>query len=415
MNAFTWVILAVLAGNQFLDAFAAMLNLKSLGKTSPEEFKDIFDTDNFRRLLDYTAVNTRFNLGQSTFDLLVLIVFWLEGGFQYLDRAARLPHWGVVPTGLLYMGTLGLGRMLLSIPFDIYHTFVIENRFGFNKTTAGIYAADTIKGLILSVVLGGPLLAAVLGLFAYGGPHAWLAGWAIVTGFMLLMAYVAPAAIMPLFNKFEPLEQGSLKSAILEYGRTNRFPISGIFVMDGSKRSAKANAFFTGFGSTKKIVLFDTLIKNHTVEELVAVLAHEVGHFRHRHVIRHLAFAILNTGLFLLLASIFIREPALHAAFGVSNVSVYCGLTLFLVVCTPLRRFATVASGFQSRLHEFDADRFAVETTRQADAMINALKKLSKNNLSNPAPHPLSVVLYHSHPPVMKRIESILAVPKHGA
>ena len=415
MNVFTWIILAVIAGLAILDAVAALLNLNSLGATMPGEFEEVYDESAYQKLREYTAVKTRFGLVEATFDLLILVVFWFAGGFEYLDRAVRALHWGVVPTGLAYIGLLALGRMLLSVPFDIYQTFGIEQRFGFNNTTARVYIADGIKGLALSVVLGGAVLAVVLALFQHAGPHAWIYIWAVVTAFMLAMVYAAPAIIMPMFNKFQPLGEGELRSAILEYGRANQFPIGGLFVMDGSKRSTKANAFFTGFGATKKIVLFDTLISNHSVDELVAVLAHEVGHFKHKHVIQHMALSILNIGLFLFLASLFMRQPVLHEAFGVHTVSVWCGLALFMVVFTPLSRITSVLGGFFSRAHEFDADRFAVETTRHADAMINALKKLSKGNLSNPAPHPLSVALYHSHPPVLKRIEAIRAVPLQAA
>jgi len=410
MNVFTWIILAVLVGLYLLDTVAALLNLKSTGKKMPDEFNDVYDAETFRKLQEYTATNTRFGLINSAFDLLVLVMFWLAGGFEHLDHAVRSLHWSIIPTGLLFMAALVVGHRLLSIPFDIYHTFRIEQRFGFNKMTPGIYIADQIKGIILTVLLGGPILAAILALFAHSGPYAWLYVWVVVTAFILVMAYAAPAIIMPLFNKFTPLEEGSLRRAILEYCGANNFPLAGLYVMDGSKRSTKANAFFTGFGSTKKIVLFDTLINNHTVDELVAVLAHEIGHFKHRHVIQHLVVAILNIGLFLFLASLFMGSPALHAAFGVHTVSVYCGLSLFMVIYAPLSQITSILAGFQSRAHEFDADRFAAETTRQPDTMINALKKLSKDNLSNPVPHPLTVILHHSHPPVLQRIEAIRAV-----
>ena len=412
MNVFTWIILAVIVGLYILDTAADLLNLKSLGATMPDAFKDFYDGESYRKFREYADASTRFGLVESTFDLLVLIVFWFVGGFEYLDRAVRALHWGVVPTGLAYMAALGAGRMLLSIPFDVYDTFGIEQQFGFNKTTARVYIADRIKGLVLAVVLGGPVMAVVLALFQRAGPHAWIYVWAIVAAVMLVMAYAAPAIIMPMFNKFTPLEEEELRRAILEYGRANRFPIAGLFVMDGSKRSTKANAFFTGFGATKKIVLFDTLIANHTVDELVAVLAHEVGHFKHRHVIQHILLSILNIGLFLFLASLFMGSPALHAAFGVHAVSVWCGLALFTVVFTPLSEITSVGIGFLTRAHELDADRFAVETTRHASAMIDALKKLSRGNLSNPSPHPLVVALHHSHPPVVRRIEAIRGLAK---
>lgn len=376
----------------------------------PPSLKGLYDEESYSKLREYTAANTRLDMLSSAFDLAVLAIFWFGGGFEYLDRVVRSFQWGPVVSGLVYLGALACGRMILSMPFEIFSTFGIEQRFGFNKTTPRMYVTDSIKGVVLSIVLGGPILAAILGLLEHGGPRAWLYCWAVVAGFLLVMVYVAPAVILPLFNKFTPLEEGDLRKAIIDYGKANRFPIADISVMDGSRRSTKANAFFTGFGATKRIVLFDTLINNHTKDELVAVLAHEVGHFKHRHIIQHLVLTILNVGLLLFLASILVHQPALHQAFGVRTVSVYCGLALFLIIYTPLSRLTSILIGFQTRAHEFDADRFAVNTTGHAAAMADALRKLVKSNLSHPAPHPLSVILYDSHPPAVARIAAIQAL-----
>jgi len=307
------------------------------------------------------------------------------------------------------MGALWIGHALINLPFDLYETFVIEQKFGFNKTTAGTFFADQAKSILLGTLLGGPLLALVLVLFGHGGPQIWLWAWIVVSVLLVSFAYVAPVLILPLFNKFTPLEEGELKEAILDYARARQFPVAGLFVMDGSRRSTRSNAFFTGMGRMKKIALFDTLIRNHSVEELVAVIAHEVGHYKRRHILQHLAVAVGNLGFFLFLASHFVRSRALLAAFGIDSVSVYAGLAIFLVFYNTLSRILSVLSGFQSRRHEFEADRFAIETTGNPGAMIDALKKLSKSNLSNLAPHPLYVALYHSHPPVLKRIEAIRA------
>ncbi len=308
------------------------------------------------------------------------------------------------------MGGLWFGHWLINLPFDLYDTFSIEQRFGFNKMTPALFVADQIKSLLLTGVIGGGVLAILLALFQQSGPATWLYAWGFTSVLLFVFAYIAPAVILPLFNKFTPLEDGELKTAILDYGKSHAFSIAGLFVMDGSKRSTKSNAFFTGFGRTKKIVLFDTLIANHTVDELVAVLAHEIGHYKLRHILQHLAVAVANIGVFLFLAAHFIQARGLFDAFRVESMSAYAGLALFLVFYNPLSRALSIVRGFQTRRHEFQADRFASETTHHPQAMIDALKKLSKSNLSNLAPHPLCVVLYHSHPPVLQRIAAIQAL-----
>jgi len=409
LNYYFWIILGSLTGFYLLDAIVNRLNLTSLKASLPDEFKGIYDEADYRKLLDYSAATARFEFIDSTFNLAVLLLFWFSGGYRFLDHGVQVLCSNPVLRGLAFMGALWIGHALINLPFDLYETFVIEQKFGFNKTTAGTFFADQAKSILLGTLLGGPLLALVLVLFGHGGPQIWLWAWIVVSVLLVSFAYVAPVLILPLFNKFTPLEEGELKEAILDYARARQFPVAGLFVMDGSRRSTRSNAFFTGMGRMKKIALFDTLIRNHSVEELVAVIAHEVGHYKRRHILQHLAVAVGNLGFFLFLASHFVRSRALLAAFGIDSVSVYAGLAIFLVFYNTLSRILSVLSGFQSRRHEFEADRFAIETTGNPGAMIDALKKLSKSNLSNLAPHPLYVALYHSHPPVLKRIEAIRA------
>lgn len=408
-NPYFWIILCSLIGFYLLDLVAGRLNLKLLKPVLPDEFKGIYDEAEYRRLLDYTRATTGFEVIDSTFNLVLLLSFWFLGGYGFLNHFVESAFAGSIARGLLFFGVLWIGHLLINLPFDLYETFVIEQKFGFNKTTPGTFVTDLIKSLLLGAVLGGGLLALVLALFQHGGPYIWIQAWIVTSVLLLLFAAVAPAVILPLFNKFTPLEEGDLKTAILEYGKAQSFPISGLYVMDGSRRSTKSNAFFTGFGRTKKIALFDTLVKNHTVAELVAVLAHEIGHYKLRHIPQHLAAAIANIGVFLFLASHFIHTRALFEAFGVESMQVYCGLAFFLVFYTPLSRLLSVVRCFLMRRHEFQADRFAAETTRDPQSMIDALKKLSKSNLSNLSPHPLYVALYHSHPPVLQRIRAIQA------
>jgi STE24 endopeptidase len=284
---------------------------------------------------------------------------------------------------------------------------VIEARFGFNKTTPTTYIMDLLKGLLLALLLGTPLLAAILAFFEYAGPHAWWYCWIAVTLYMLMVQFIAPAWIMPLFNKFTPLEEGELKSEILAYARTIGFPLENVYQMDGSRRSTKSNAFFTGFGKHKRIVLFDTLIKQHTVQELVAILAHEMGHYKKHHIRQTLILSILQTGLMLFLLSQFITYQGLFDAFYMPQQSVYAGMLFFAMLYAPIDFFTGILMQLRSRKKETEADQFAAETTRDPASMVVALKKLSVHNLSNLTPHPFYVFLNYSHPPVLQRIQML--------
>lgn len=406
-NALFWAILCANVAMYLLDTVANRLNLRALKPELPREFEGIYDREEYRRFLDYTAVTAKFERVEATWDIATLLAFWLLGGYDWLDRAVRSLHLGFIATGLLYLGAIFLGRWLLGLPLEIYETFRIEERFGFNKTTPAVFIGDALKSLLLSVVLGGAVLAAVLATLQNGGPAAWLYAWAIAAAMLVALVYAAPALILPLFNKLTPLEDGELRRSIMACADRLRFPLAEISVMDSSRRSTKANAFFTGFGKTKRVVLYDTLVTNHSVDELVAVLAHEIGHFKLRHIVQHIAVAVLNIGIFLFLAQWMIHCPALYAAFGVSRPSIYTGLALFLVLYGPLSRILGIARGAQSRRHEFAADRFAARNTGLPHALAEALKKLSRNNLGNLSPHPLHVVLYHSHPPVLARVRAL--------
>ena len=402
-----WLLLAAIVAIYLIDLVANFLNLRTLRRSLPEEFKGVYDESNYHRLQGYTAASTQFEVIESTFNLIVLVVFWLAGGFNYLDQLVRGAGLGPIVTGLLYFGAIWIARFIISRPFDLYDTFVLEEKFGFNKTTPAVFIADQFKGILVTALTAGPLAAIVLALLEYTGDRAWIYGWAATSFIMLLLMYLAPVVIMPLFNKFTPLEESELREAILDYAREADFRIEGVFVMDGSKRSSKSNAFFTGFGRHRKIVLFDTLIEKHTVPELVAVLAHEVAHFKKKHIQQRLIAGILAVGLFFFLASSLIRSPTLFAMFRVEGMSVYCGLLLFIVVFKPFSLLISLVQSAWSRANEYAADRFAVETTGSPGPLADALIKLSRDNLANLAPHPLYVVLYHSHPPMLQRLDAI--------
>ena len=410
MNIYGVIILATLLASYLLDLITEIINLKALREELPEEFADVYDREKYRKSQAYTRERTRFGLLTSSFGLLVTLVFWFAGGFNYLDEIVRSWSLGPIWTGLLYIGILILARSAISLPFSIYSTFAIEERYGFNKTTPKTFILDLIKGTALGIVIGGAVLAGVLYFFEYSGPYAWLYCWIAVTLFSLVMQFIAPTWIMPLFNKFTPLEEGDLRSAIMDYARSVKYPLENLFVMDGSKRSSKSNAFFTGFGKHKRIALFDTLIENQTVPEIVAVLAHEIGHFKKKHILQSMVNGILHTGVMFYLLSIFLSHQGLFEAFYMENAAatpIYAGLIFFGMLFSPIEMILSVFMQIFSRKNEFEADRYAAETTGDPESMVSALKKLSAHNLSNLTPHPLYVFLNYSHPPVLERIRAI--------
>ncbi|MGD8756139.1 MAG: M48 family metallopeptidase [Desulfobacterales bacterium] len=404
MNGIALIILGALAGNFILNLLADGLNLKNISSELPKSFRGVYEADRYRKSQQYLKVHTQFGWFVAAFNLFVLLVFWFAKGFPLLDRWVRALELGPIFSGLIYIGILLLLKGLLSLPFSIYHTFVIEARFGFNKTTPATYILDMLKGVLLAILLGTPLLAAILAFFEYAGPHAWWYCWIGVTLYMLMVQFIAPAWIMPLFNKFTPLEDGELKSAILAYASNIQFPLENVYQMDGSRRSTKSNAFFTGFGKHKRIVLFDTLIKQHTIRELVAILAHEMGHYKKKHVRQALVWGILQTGLMLFLLGQFISYRGLFDAFYMSQQSVYAGMLFFAMLYAPIDFFTGILMQMRSRKNEIAADQFAAKTTKDPASMVTALKKLSVHNLSNLTPHPFYVFLNYSHPPVLQRI-----------
>jgi STE24 endopeptidase len=407
MNSIALIILLAIVLDFLLNGLADYLNLKMLRSDVPEPFEGVYEPVRYRKSQEYLKVNTRFGWITAGFDVIVMLGFWFGKGFPLLDQWVRSFDFGPVISGLVYMGILVLFKGILALPFSVYATFVIEERFGFNQTTWPTFLLDLAKGVLLAVLLGMPLLAGVLVFFEYAGANAWWFCWMAVTLYMLGVQFIAPTWIMPLFNKFTPLDDGELKSAILAYAGSINFPIENVYVMDGSRRSRKSNAFFTGFGRHRRIVLFDTLIKQHTNAELLAVLAHEMGHYKKKHILQSMVLGILQMGIMLYLLSIFISYQGLFDAFYMPQKSVYAGLIFFGMLYSPLGFFIGIFMQMLSRKNETEADRFSVETTRDPGAMVAALKQLSMHNLSNLLPHPLYVFLNYSHPPVLERIRAI--------
>jgi STE24 endopeptidase len=412
MNIFSIVILVALTLEFVLELVANLLNLKALNLELPPLLEGLYKAEDYRKSQQYIRTTTRFSLIRGTFTLLLLLAFWFSSGFNYLDQVIR--DWGFVSivSGLLYIGILGLAYSLLTLPFDIYHTFVIEERFGFNRTTASTFILDRAKELGLVVVVGVPIVISILALFEYAGAIAWLYCWAAVIMFVLIMQYLAPAWVMPLFNKFTPMKSEELKGAIFRYTNSVNFPINNIVVMDGSRRSSKSNAFFTGFGVNKRIALYDTLIEKHDIPEIVAVLAHEIGHYKKKHVLQGLIINILHWGMLLFLLSLFLSNLGLYQAFYMTKQSIYTGLLFFSLLYTPIELVLSIAMQMISRRNEYAADRFAVITLEEPGKLVDTLKKLYTTNLSNLTPHPFYVFLNYSHPPLLERVQAIQEIKR---
>jgi len=413
MNPYFIFIIAAILLDYGLNTLVAILNLKSLDPKLPIEFKDVFDEEKYAKSQEYTRAVTKFSIIKNTIITTITIAFIIFGGFNKLDIWARSFGFSEIITGLIFIGSLFFLMFLLELPFSLYSTFVIEERFGFNKTTIKTFIADTIKTLILSVLIGGPIIYAILWFFYWAGSYAWIYCWLTVTIVIIIIQFLAPVVILPLFNKFTPLEDGQLKDSIMNYVKRQKFPIKGIYTMDSSKRSTKLNAFFTGFGRFRRIVFFDTLIEKLTPNEIVAVLAHETGHFKLKHVLKTIILSIIQMGVMFYLLSLFINNRLLFEAFKMQHLSVYASIVFFIFLYNPISNILSIAFNYISRKHEFEADRFAVISTDKPEYLISALKKLSVNNMSNLTPHPLDVFLNYSHPPILKRIRYIKNMKKN--
>lgn len=410
-NFMTLLIVVTLFAIWNLELIATLLNLKTFPKRPPAELSDLMDQSKLDRAHSYLVANSRFDIMQSTFSTCILLIFWFLGGFEWLDLLARRVTPGSISAGLAFLSALFIGQTLISIPFSAYETFIIEEKFGFNRSTKTTFIVDRFKTLLLAAVIGLPLAAAVLWIFE-SVDHAWVWAWIVVTAIQLLLTWLAPTLIMPLFNKFTPMPEGELKNAIEALGKRCGFPLDGVFVMDGSKRSSKANAFFTGLGKRKKIALFDTLIDQSSTPELLGVLAHEIGHFKRGHIKQRLIAGIVQTAVIFFLLGL-ATDPdgkfsrILFDAFGVSQISAHVGLVLFTILLEPVTRALSLILNAWSRKHEFEADAYATQAIGDGSPLASALKKMSAEHLSHPSPARLRVWLDYSHPPLLERLRAI--------
>ena len=411
MTASGWLLLCALLLAFGLQRWAAWLNIRALDPALPTEFAGIYAADEYQRSQEYSRAVTAFGGLRATVDLVVLVSFWLAGGFGWWDEVVRGPGWPTILTGIVYLTGLLVAQALIDLPFDLYGTFVLDQRFGFNRSTPRIYVADRLKGAALGLTIGLPLLAGVLWLFGSGRPLAWVWAWAAGALVMVVLQAVLPSWIMPLFNRFTPLGEGALREALVELARRAGFPVRDIVVMDGSRRSTRSNAFLTGFGNGRRIVLFDTLIASLSVAEVAAVLGHELGHVRRHHIAQGLVLSVVGLGAVCLLLQWFLSNGLLAQDFSVSHPSVYTGLALFAVALGPISVVVGVGTNALSRHDERAADRFAARLTGRPGDLAGALRVLARTNMTNLTPHRLYVVLNYSHPPVLYRVQALTPPP----
>ncbi|MBR4632438.1 MAG: M48 family metallopeptidase [Elusimicrobia bacterium] len=408
------IIIVFLLLSFTISSISDYLNAKNIKENLPDEFVGYYDEEKYKKSQNYLKDRTKFSFISSLTSLIISIIFILIGGFNYVDLFARSFGYGEIVTGLIFVAALYLLLEIIGIPFSAYSIFVIEEKYGFNKTTIKTFISDIIKNLILTAVIGLPIFAVIVMFFVKYDSLAWIYASITVILFELLIAFIAPVFIMPLFNKYIPLEDGELKTELEKYAKEQNFKMKGLYKMDGSKRSTKTNAFFTGFGKFRRIVLFDTLIAKHTTQELVSVLAHEMGHYKKGHIHKMMIMSFANTIIIFFLLSLFIGNEGLFAAFKMQNISVYAALIFFGFLYTPISMFLSVLQNVISRKHEYEADKYSVTTYKNPEAMIEALKKLSVDNLSNLTPHKMKVFMEYSHPTVLDRIKAIRNIKIEG-
>lgn len=401
-----YIIVALLVFDFLFGLWLDYLNYKHRKTKIPEELEGIYDEEQYRKQQEYKKVNTRFGFISGSFSFILLMVFLLAGGFPWLDGIVRSITEHPILMALLFFGILMFASDIIGTPFAVYQTFVIEERFGFNKTTPKTFVLDKIKGWLLGAIIGGGLLALIIYIFMQFPELFWLYAWAVITAFSVFMTLFYSSLIVPLFNKQTPLEEGELRDKITGFSEKAGFRLKNIFVIDGSKRSTKANAYFTGFGPKKRIVLYDTLINDLGIGEIVAVLAHETGHYKKKHIITNLMVSIVQTGVTLYLLSLFINSPLLSAALGVEQHSFHIGLVAFGILYSPISFLLGIFMNLYSRKAEYQADRFA-KNYGYGKELIDGLKKLTQKNLSNLTPHPLYVFFHFSHPTLLQRIRAL--------
>jgi len=400
------IYLFILIGSFILDRWLDVLNVRHSLPEIPSELRGIYDEEEYRKSQNYKKENTRFSFISGSFSLMVMVLFVVLGLFGVLDQwlAERTHSYYILV--LLFFGILAFLSDIAGTPFEIWDTFRIEEKYGFNKTTPRTFIVDKLKGWLVMAIIGGGILLLITWIYMATAEYFWLLAWAVITVFSILMNMFYSNLIVPLFNKQTPLEAGELRDAIEAFADKVGYNLKNIYVIDGSKRSSKANAYFTGLGPKKRIVLYDTLIKDLETEEIVAVLAHEIGHYKKKHSLSGLILGIVQTGIMLYLFSLFVGIPEFSQALGGEGASFHIGLIAFSIVYSPLSMLIGIGTNVFSRKNEYQADAYAAEHYN-GENLISALKKLSRNSLSNLTPHPIYVFFHYSHPTLLQRIKAL--------
>lgn len=406
MNIYFIIIIGMILFQYTLSFLVKILNLKALNPNLPDDFSDVFDKDKYIKSQEYTKTNTKFSFITSTFSLFINLSFILGGFYNIIDLYVRDLGYNPQLTGLVFFALLFVINDLLNIPFSVYKTFVIEERYGFNKTTLKTFWIDKLKGYFLTILIGGPVLYLILYFFSNFTEYGWLYVWIFLIAFSIIMQPIFTTFVAPMFNKFTPLEDGPLLQKIKDYLSKVNFPVQRLEVVDGSKRSSHSNAYFSGIGKYKRIALFDTLLEQMDDDEILSIIAHEVGHYKLKHIYSGIILSSLQSGIMLYILSLFINNEQLFSVFSMQegNLSIYASLVFFSMLYSPISLIIGIFFSITSRKNEFSADAYSAETAKMPESLISGLKKMSKENLSNLTPHWLNVFLNYSHPPVLKRI-----------
>ncbi len=401
-----YIIIAFIVFEFILSKTLSYINLKTWDQPLPDAVKNLYDAQKYAQAKDYAIANNRVGTISSVLMLIITITVLLTKGFAVVDSWAHQLTGSPVLQALIFFGIVGGISWLIGLPFDVYETFVLEEKFGFNKTTPALFVADKLKGIALAVVVGGGLLALLTYLYGLLGDKFWLAAWLLVAAFSILMAAFYTNLLLPLFNKLTPLEGGELRASIERYAAKVNFPLTNIMVMDGSKRSTKANAFFSGLGGKKSIVLYDNLIKDMTTEEITAVLAHEVGHYKKKHVLQSMVISVGQMGFMFFVFGWLAANPLMAEVLGAKENTFYLSLITFSLLYSPISIVTGLLMNAFSRKNEYEADNYAKETY-SAEPLITSLKKLSVNHLSNLQPAPACVFFNYSHPTLLQRMRNL--------
>jgi STE24 endopeptidase len=400
------VILVILVLDFGLERYLAYLNITESGKKLPALLHDIYDPEKYAKQQEYFRTNSRFGMLTSSFSFIITLVMFAFGGFAWVDGLVQQCVQHPIFTPIIFFGILFIANDIISIPFDWYDTFVIEERFGFNKVTPTVFILDKLKGYGMTIVLGGGLLYVVIWIYTLTPTYFWLLAWAVITAFSLFMTMFYSQIIVPLFNKQTPLGEGELRTEIEKFAAKTGFNLDNIFVIDGSKRSTKANAYFSGLGAKKRIVLYDTLMDKMTTDEIVAVLAHEVGHYKHKHTLINFLISMPTTLLLFLAFGLILQSDALAQALGGTVASFHLNALAFSILYSPFSLILDIGTNVLSRKFEYQADAFAA-SHGYAPQLESGLKKLTATSLGNLMPHPLYVFFHYSHPTLYQRMSKL--------